>query len=82
MSLLAFGLLGRQRGHLQAWEGREVLKALAGSPSGLQAFLKPGMARLWWLDLEVEFMDGGGKVAKSGEEVLRGPRVFLLGNGL
>lgn len=57
MSSLALRLVGRQRAsHLQ---GREVLKALAGSPSSLKSFLKPGMAGVRWLDPEVGFGEVG-----------------------
>ena len=72
---LAFRLLGRQRGHLQAWEGREALESLDGLflepavcpavPDGWGLVAGPG-GGVW----------GGGRVAKSGEEVLRGPRVL------
>lgn len=56
---LAFSLLGRQRGHLQAWEGREALESLDGL-----FFLEPAVcpavpvAGVWWLDLE----EGCGEV--------------------
>lgn len=41
-------------------EGRGALKALTGSlSSSLQSFLQPTMARIWWLDPEVGYVEVG-----------------------